>query len=65
MAIDVDVDLEVPTELVAMHGPFELRKTSAIATRNATFEEWEAATKWAQDVEKASPFWIGDLLAYG
>ncbi len=58
-----DVD---PGELeVAQHGPFKLTRTGAVATRDATFEEWEAVLKWAQDVEKASPFWVGDLIAYG
>ena len=65
MAADIDVNVDVPANLVAEHGPFMLTKTSAIASRDATFEEWDAVIKWAQDVEKASPFWIGDLLAYG
>lgn len=65
MATSEDEVEEQVADLVATHGPFMLTKTSARATRDATFEEWEAATKWAQDVEKASPFWIGDLLAYG
>jgi hypothetical protein len=60
-AIDFDSD----SELVATHGPFELTRTAAIPTRGATFYEWEAAFQWCQKVEKASQFWVGDLLAYG
>jgi hypothetical protein len=68
MATDVDVvdvDLVVPSELLAMHGPFKLTKTGVIATRVATFDEWEAALTWCQDVEKASPWWVGDLIEHG
>jgi hypothetical protein len=52
-------------EVVAQHGPFELTATGARAVKDATFDEWSAAVTWAQQVEKASPFWVGDLLAYG
>jgi hypothetical protein len=58
---EVDLDLE----LVATHGPFTLTKTGAVATGEPTYDEWQAAFEWAQNVEKASPFWIGDLLVYG
>lgn len=65
MATSEDDVEEQVTDLVATHGPFVLTTTSARATRNATFEEWTSAFGWSQAVEKASPFWVGDLLAYG
>lgn len=52
-------------DVVAEHGPFQLMPTCAIVTGTPTFAEWEAACVWVQKVEKASPFWVGDLLAYG
>lgn len=61
----MDAMQEVDLELVATHGPFQLTKTGAVAVGEPTYEEWQAAFEWAQNVEKASPFWIGDLLAFG
>lgn len=57
---DVDAD-----QIVAQHGPFVLMVAGLIVTGSPTYEEWHDATVWVQKVEKASPFWIGDLLAYG
>jgi hypothetical protein len=64
MSLTDDDDLD-ESGIVATHGPFELRLTGVIARRDATYEEWHAATEWVQKVEKVSPFWVGDLLAYG
>jgi hypothetical protein len=63
MDVDVDVDLEI----VAMHGPFSLTKTGAVVAAAATpsYEQWQSAIEWCQEVEKASPFWVGDLLVFG
>ncbi len=58
-------DVDVLGDRVATHGPFELTKTGVIVAGEPTFEEWEAAFTWAQQVEKASPFWVGDLIEYG
>jgi hypothetical protein len=57
-----DLDAE---QIVAQHGPFVLMVAGMIPVGTATYEQWHAATVWVQQVEKASPFWIGDLLAYG
>jgi hypothetical protein len=68
MQTDVDVealDIDSASEIVATYGPFELTRTAAIAMCDATFDEWAATFKWCQAVEKASPFWVGDLVAYG
>ena len=61
MAI-LDVDAE---QIIAQHGPFIMTTTGVVMTEDPTYEEWHAAAVWAQSVEKASPFWIGDLLQYG
>ncbi len=63
--METDLDMDVLGDLVATHGPFELTKTGVIVAGEPTFEEWEAAFTWAQQVEKASPFWVGDLIEYG
>jgi hypothetical protein len=57
---EIDADL-----IVAQHGPFVLMVAGVIATGSPTYDEWIGATTWVQKVEKASPFWIGDLLSYG
>jgi hypothetical protein len=57
--------LELDRMVVSTHGPFELRTDSVRVTRAATFEEWEAAITWAQQAERASPWWVADLLAIG
>ena len=65
MAVEEQVDVVAPDDLVVTHGPFWMTKRGIVASREATFEEWNEATDWAQQVEKSSPFWIGDLFAYG
>lgn len=63
--IDLD-DLELDLDgIVATHGPFQLTTTGAFPTGEPTYAEWRAAVEWCQKVEKASQFWVGDLLAYG
>lgn len=58
--------LEINAEsIVAQHGPFVMTQTGVIVTEEPTYDEWTAATVWTQSVEKASSFWIGDLLGYG
>jgi hypothetical protein len=57
---DIDAD-----QIVAQHGPFVMTTVGVIVVGPASFEEWSAATTWAQAVEKCSPFWIGDLVSYG
>lgn len=52
-------------EVVAQHGPFLLLPMGLSVVGTPTFTQWEEACHWVQQVEKASPFWIGDLLAYG
>ena len=61
MPID-DTDV---SDVVATHGPFELRKTSVVVKRPADFLEWKAAFGWCQRVEKAALFWVGELIEYG
>jgi hypothetical protein len=58
--MDIEAD-----QIVAQHGPFILTPTGVLITGTPAFEEWHEATVWAQKVEHASPFWIGDLLAFG
>lgn len=50
---------------VATHGPFKLMSTSVETTSTPTFSEWESALDWCQKVEKASPWWVGDLIEMG
>ena len=65
MAQIVDItDLDAD-QIIAQHGPFVLMVAGMVVTGTPTYDEWHAATVWVQQVEKASPFWIGDLLAYG
>lgn len=59
------LDVSEITDLIAQHGPFMLTMTGAIPTGDPTYNEWADAVTWAQNVEKSSPFWVGDLLAYG
>lgn len=54
------------TEILAMHGPFRLTKTGAHPTTDdVPYAQWAEATTWVQEVEEASPFWVGDLHLYG
>jgi len=50
---------------IAEHGPYDLTKTGVFERESATYDQWQAAIMWCQDVEKASPFWVGDLLLLG
>ncbi len=47
-------------------GGFELRSRSAIPREGEriTIVGWQAALQFASAVEEASPYWVGDLLAY-
>jgi hypothetical protein len=54
-----------PEGVVAQHGPFILTKTGALSAGTPTFDQWSDALTWCQRVEKYSPFWVGDLLAFG
>lgn len=61
--IEVDEELETP---VCTHGPFLLMKTGAQVPESVVpFDVWQAAVVWCMEVEKASPFWVGDLQLYG
>jgi hypothetical protein len=65
MGADLEVaDLDECTA-VSEHGPFRLTATGAVPTGSPTFDEWMAATMWAVATEKACPWWVGDLLAFG
>jgi hypothetical protein len=57
---DIDEDL-----IVAQHGPFTMTPTGIVVTSDPTLDEWNAATTWAQRTEKASPWWVADLIEYG
>lgn len=50
---------------IITYGPFTMTTTGVSVSREPTYEEWHDATLWAQRVEKASPFWVGDLIAMG
>lgn len=54
-----------PADVVAEHGPFLLTHNGAVVRGTPTYDEWYAAITWAKQVEKASPFWVGDLLQWG
>lgn len=52
--------------IVLYHNKFMLTTTGAQQIGvEPSFEEWAETVEWAQRVEKASPFWVGDLLIYG
>lgn len=61
----VDLNDIDPESIVAQHGPFVMLANSIFLTSEPTEEQWRDATVWAQRVEKASPFWVADLIAYG
>jgi hypothetical protein len=64
MAADPEVAVNDCTA-VSEHGPFRLVATGATLTAPPTFDEWFHATMWAISTERASAWWVGDLLAYG
>jgi hypothetical protein len=43
---------------------FELRARIAVPIGRPTITDWEAALEFAASCEEASPYWVGDLLAY-
>lgn len=63
--ITKDATSENVEGFIAEYGPFLLTKTGVIRTREDTFEEWEGALGWAQEVEEASPWWVGALVEHG
>jgi hypothetical protein len=63
--IEMATDLERSAEAIATCGPFLLLPTSVVATRPATFEEWEEALTRCRRTEKASPWWVVWLLEFG
>lgn len=63
--MDIVDEVDIEATVIAQHGPFMLMPAGVVATGQPTYDEWFAAMTWVQQVEKASPFWIGDLLSYG
>lgn len=61
----MDDPTDVPADLVATHGPFRLRATTVEVAGPVDFSAWEAALQWCQQVEQASPWWVGDLIEFG
>lgn len=45
-------------------GGFRLRSRSIVVVGKPTDAQWSAAFEFACNTEEASPYWIGDLLAY-
>lgn len=43
---------------------FSLEARAVVVTGRPTIEEWTAAMQLAVAAERASPYWIGDLMAY-
>lgn len=43
---------------------FSLTSVSAVAVGRPTLDQWTHAAQFAAAVERASPYWVGDLLAY-
>ncbi len=58
----VDID---PETIVAQHGCFVMTSKGIIVTGEPDYDEWSAATSWAQKVEKHSPWWVVDLIKFG
>src|SRR5262245_50023800 len=56
---DIDTDQTPP---IAEHGPFKMYPTCVVRSKMPTLAEWHDACQWVQAVEKASPFWLGDLM---
>lgn len=52
-------------DVVAQHGPYVMTDTRVIRTALPTYDQWFAATEWVKRVEKACPFWLGDLMLDG
>jgi hypothetical protein len=45
-------------------GPFKLRARDVVVSSPPTLEQWSAAYAFATHTVEASPYWLGDLLAY-
>lgn len=45
-------------------GGFKLKARTVEAIETPTIQGWQLAFEFASEVEQASPFWVGDLLAY-
>ena len=52
--------LALPTLL-----PGELHEQGLVVPPDLSFEDWEAALRNAEWIERASPWWVVDLVAYG
>lgn len=66
MTTDLQTYPEAPIETVMVaHGPFQMTTTGVVLTRAPQFEEWYAAMTWAQAVDGAVQFWLGDLIEIG
>jgi hypothetical protein len=61
------LNVELVTDLIATHGPFQMTKIGIVVEEGVdpSFDEWSAATEWAQKTEKASTWWVGDLIEFG
>lgn len=46
-------------------GPFKLSARGVKTTGKPTIEEWATALNFACECHEASPYWVGDLVAYG
>jgi hypothetical protein len=46
-------------------GPFALLPAQLQVVKFAAIEEWEASAKTLFEMQKWSPWWIGDLMVYG
>lgn len=45
--------------------PGELREQGMVIPPDLSFEDWEAALRNAEWIERASPWWVVDLVAFG
>lgn len=45
-------------------GKFKLMARSAVPVGRPTLDQWRTAFEFASNAEEASPYWVGDLLAY-
>lgn len=59
-AVSLGMFDERPMEI----GGFTFRARSAVAVGRPTIEQWQQAYEFACNALDASPYWIGDLLAY-
>lgn len=59
------VDVESIPGVISQHGPFLFTKTGIVLTRSDEYDEWAGAAEWAQDMDEALQFCIGDLIEHG